>query len=186
MTSSIRPGTKTHINWRKWDGGPHWVHEVVYLGRDEWGSWFGQRPGWRSHRPGRDTLLRTSCVMLLPDPAPGSDHGAEWILTVNAPPQRTRVYIDVAWEARWDRDSTEPTAIDMDLDVVRRTDQRGIYIDDEDEWEEHRVEYGYPLHVVNRLEIVTADLKQRVTARTAPFNEATTHPWFDVLEALDF
>ena len=183
MSTSIRPGTKTHIHWRKWDGAPHWVHEVVYLGRDEWGAWFGQRPGWRSHRPGRDTLLKTSCVMLLPDPLPGSDHGAEWLLTVNAPPQRTRIYIDVAWDVRWDEEV--PTAIDMDLDVVRRTDQRGIYIDDEDEWEEHRVEYGYPLHVVNRLEAVTQELKQKVTDRTAPFNEATTRPWFEVLAALD-
>ncbi|WP_029149519.1 DUF402 domain-containing protein [Microbacterium indicum] len=182
MTTSTRPGTKMHVNWRKWDGGPHWVHEVVYLGRDEWGHWFGQLTGWRSHRPGRDTLLKTNCVMLLPD-APGSDHGAEWVLTVNAPPQRTRIYIDVAWDARWDGD--EPTAIDMDLDVVRRTDQRGIYIDDEDEWEEHRVEYGYPLHVVNRLEGVAKDLFDRVTAREAPFNEETTRPWFDVLEQLD-
>jgi protein associated with RNAse G/E len=68
---------------------------------------------------------------------------------------------------------------------VRRTDQRGIYIDDEDEWDEHRVEYGYPLHVVNRLEAVTQDLKRKVTDRVAPFNEATTRPWFDVLAALD-
>jgi hypothetical protein len=47
------------------------------------------------------------------------------------------------------------------------------------------VEYGYPLHVVNRLEAVTQDLKRKVTDRVAPFNEATTRPWFDVLAALD-
>ncbi|MBP2437371.1 DUF402 domain-containing protein [Microbacterium amylolyticum] len=182
MSTTSPPGTRMHINWRKWDGGPHWVHDVIYLGRDEWGAWFGQRAGWRSHRPGRDTLLKSDCVMLLPDPEPGSDHGAEWVLTVNAAPQRTRIYIDVAWEAQWV--GAEPSAIDMDLDVVRRTDDRGIYIDDEDEWEEHRAEYGYPLHVVNRLEPLAQDLKRRVAARDAPFNEATTHTWFDVLYAL--
>ena len=40
----------------------------------------------------------------------------------------------------------------MDLDVVDTRDGRGIWIDDRDEWDEHRVAYGYPLDLVERLE----------------------------------
>ena len=50
------PGTPVIIGWRKWDGSPHWRHEAHYLGEDRWGSWVGQLPGQRSHRPGRDFL----------------------------------------------------------------------------------------------------------------------------------
>jgi protein associated with RNAse G/E len=78
----------------------------------------------------------------------------------------------------------EPTGIDMDLDVVERTD-RGVYIDDRDEWDEHRVAYGYPLDIVDRLEALAADLEQRVLARAAPFDDATADAWLQRLARLD-
>lgn len=168
------PGTRLTFRWRKWDGGPHWMHECVYLGSDRWGDWFGQLPGWDSARPGRVFRPEHPNVTLLP---PSGDY----TYTHNAAPHRTRVYIDLAWDARWQ--DGEPTGIDMDLDVVERTD-RGIYIDDEDEWEEHRVAYGYPLDIVDRLESLAADLKRRVTAHEAPFDEGTADGWLRRLAAL--
>ena len=56
--------------------------------------------------------------------------------------------------------TSEPTGIDMDLDVVER-DGRGVCIDDRDEWDEHRVAYGYPLDIVERLEALAVDLEAR-------------------------
>ena len=32
------PGTPIVFRWRKWDGSPHWEHDGVYLGSDEWGD----------------------------------------------------------------------------------------------------------------------------------------------------
>ncbi|GAA4192066.1 hypothetical protein GCM10022219_11790 [Microbacterium oryzae] len=179
MTSD-RPavGTRLLFRWRKWDGSPHWVHECVYLGADEWGDWFGQLPGWRSARPGRDVTLDAACVVLLPS---GSE---AWTLTRNALPSPTRVYIDLAWEAKWDGRG-EPTAIDMDLDVVHRLDERGLYIDDRDEWDEHRAQYGYPADVQESIEAVTAVLEREVRDDVAPFDDATTHRWFAVLADLE-
>ena len=43
------------------------------------------------------------------------------------------------------------TAVDLDLDVVRRTDGT-VYVDDEDEFAEHRVSFGYPPEVVELAE----------------------------------
>ena len=145
------PGTRLVFRWRKWDGSPHWLHECVYLGADDWGDWFGQLPGWRSSRPGRDFLVEAANVTLMPP------HGM-YALTVNvAPPAGYRIYIDLGWDIGWqDADGIpEPSGIDMDLDVVRAVDGRGIWIDDRDEWDEHRVAYGYPLDIVGRVAMPT-------------------------------
>ncbi len=90
MSASPRlaPGTRIVFRWRKWDGSPHWEHECVFLGSDEWGDWFGQRPGWRSARPGLTAAVEAPNVTLLPP-------DGTWVLTVNAEPRITRVYIDI-------------------------------------------------------------------------------------------
>lgn len=175
------PGTKLLFRWRKWDGSTHWVHECVYLGSDRWGDWFGQRAGWRSTRPQRDYLVDGPNVTLMP---PSGDYA----LTVNeAPPATYRIYIDIGWDLRWSDDSgqPEPTGIDMDLDVVHSIDGRGIWIDDRDEWDEHRVAYGYPIEIVEKLEAVAVDLEQRVRAGVAPFDDATADAWLAQLAVLE-
>lgn len=172
------PGTPIFFRWRKWDGSRHWEHECVYLGSDEWGEWLGQGIGARGSRPGREIVLSTPCVMLLPS---GRE---DYVLTVNAAPELTRVYIDIAWSVEWP-DGGLPTAIDMDLDVVRRLDERGVYIDDEDEWEAHRERYGYPSRVIEALEATAEDLERRVRAFEPPFDDATADRWFAVLANVD-
>ncbi len=167
-----RPGTRLLFRWRKWDGSAHWEHECVYLGSDRWGEWFGQPTGWRSRRPGRDFAVEVPNVTLLP---PSGDYAA----TFNASPGSYRVYIDIAWDVHWEDE--EPTGIDMDLDVVDTRDGRGIWIDDRDEWDEHRVAYGYPLDLVERLEALAVDLERRVTAHEAPFDDPTPQRWLDLL-----
>ena len=161
------PGTPLTFRWRKWDGGEHWLHECIYLGADEWGDWLGQLPGWSSVRPGREVVPRHPNVTLVP---PSGD----FAFTHNASPARTKIYIDLAWDLRWDEG--EPRGIDMDLDVVEHEDV-GIFIDDRDEWDEHRVQYGYPQGIVEHLETLTLDLERRVTARAAPFDTGTTDAW---------
>lgn len=175
-SSAIRPeiGQRVRFRWRKWNGGVHWEHDCVYLGSDQWGDWVGQPAGWVSERPGRQMVTRQSCVMLLPP-------GGEYAYTRNADPNRTQIYIDLAWDVGWQ--GGEPVGIDMDLDVVKHT-ERGIYIDDRDEWDEHRVAYGYPLDIVARLEALAVDLEQRVRRGVAPFDDATPAHWLARLEAL--
>ncbi|MFX3993653.1 hypothetical protein ACJBXB_10400, partial [Streptococcus suis] len=73
----------------------------------------------------------------------------------------------------------------MDLDVVRAIDERGVFIDDRDEWNDHRVAYGYPLDIVERLETLAVDLERRVRASEAPFDDATADAWLSRLDALD-
>lgn len=162
------------FQWRKWDGGAHWTRPVAYLGSDEWGDWLGQRAGWLNHRPGVRAHTRGDAVCLL---APDGTYAAT---TWRGHP-RVRIYIDVAWQVGWQ--DGEPVGIDMDLDVVRLVDGR-VFIDDEDEWLLHRERYRYPADVVTRLESVTAQLEEKVTAARAPFDDATAAHWFAVLDRL--
>jgi len=163
------------MRWRKWDGSPHWCNEGVYLGADERGDWIGQPVGWRSHRPGADFVAESPNVTLVP-----RDH-ADFTLTVHrGHPRQLRIYIDLAWDVRWD-DPLLPTAIDMDLDVVRRLNEQGTYVDDRDEWAEHSARYGYPPHVIAHLEARALHLQERVRTQAAPFDDATADPWLDRL-----
>ncbi|MGO4680877.1 hypothetical protein [Microbacterium sp. 2MCAF23] len=180
------PGTEIVFQWRKWDGSPHWRHECVYLGADEWGDWVGQPAGWGSERPGRTFTAAAPNVTLVP---PSGDYA----LTVNRDhPKGMRIYIDLAWDVH-----AEPaggpqageapvlfTGIDMDLDVVRVDGERGTWIDDEDEWDEHRVQYGYPADVQRHLEALAADLAERVRAQLPPFDDASADVWLDRLAEL--
>ncbi|MFJ4166547.1 hypothetical protein ACIPY5_13420 [Microbacterium sp. NPDC089698] len=196
MTPERLPfGTEIVFQWRKWDGSPHWRHECVYLGADEWGDWVGQPGGWGSARPGRTFTAHGPNVTLV---APSGDYA----LTVNRDhPEGMRIYIDLAWDLRAAKPADEPaadvarlpqsegvpvlfTGIDMDLDVVRIEGERGTWIDDEDEWDEHRVQYGYPAEVQRHLEALAADLEQRVRAQLPPFDDATADEWLDRLETL--
>ena len=181
------------FQWRKWDGTPHWTNEEVYLGADQWGDWLGQPAGWRSVRPGREFVADSPDVTLIP--SSDAAHGADHAVTVHRA-HRTglRVYIDLGWDIRWvDGSAVDPvtglpllaTGIDMDLDVVRRLDERGTYVDDRDEWAEHSIRFGYPADVMTHLESLALDLEQRVGAQVAPFDDATADAWLDRLDALD-
>ena len=97
---------------------------------------------------------------------------------------RDSIYIDLGWDIGWSQSAPGVAeGIDMDLDVVRALDERGIWIDDRDEWDEHRVHYGYPREVVERLETLAVDLERRVRAAEAPFNDATADAWLERLAA---
>ena len=187
------PGTEMIFQWRKWDGSPHWRHECVYLGADKWGDWVGQPVGWHSARPGREFTAEAPNVTLLP----AVDHigqrykvtlippAGDFALTVNRDhPKGMRVYIDLGWDVRWSDDPLLATGIDMDLDVVRVEGERGTWVDDRDEWEEHSAYFGYPADVMTHLEGLALDLEERVRAQVAPFDDATADVWLDRLEAL--
>lgn len=175
----IRPvvGSRMQFVWRKWNGAPHWVHDCVYLGQDQWGDWLGQPAGWRSARPGRDYSAASPNVTLVP---PSGD----FALSINRNhPKHMRIYIDLGWDVRW----THPlrvTGIDMDLDVVRIEGARGTWVDDRDEWAEHSGRYAYPADVMNYLEALALDLEQRVRDEDVPFDRETGDRWLDVLEGM--
>jgi hypothetical protein len=73
-------------------------------------------------------------------------------------------------------------AVDLDLDVVEGLD-RVVYVDDQDEFDEHRVELGYPREVVD-LAMATRDLVFTAVRDKHPPFDGSAEPWFDVLHAV--
>jgi hypothetical protein len=58
-----------------------------------------------------------------------------------------------------------------------------VYVDDQDEFDENRVEYSYPREVVD-LAMATRDIVlTAVRDKHPPFDGSAT-PWFDVLRAV--
>jgi uncharacterized protein len=98
-----------------------------------------------------------------------------WTALFNEPGGRdVDVYVDVTTVARWPSgDCVE--MIDLDLDVVRRADGT-VYVDDEDEFEEHRRSLGYPPRLVDGARAAAARLVLEVEDRRPPFDDAAL-PW---------
>jgi uncharacterized protein len=74
------------------------------------------------------------------------------------------------------------TAVDLDLDVVRGNSGR-VWVDDEDEFADHRVRFGYPDEVA-RLAMDSCDrVRAAMLAGAAPYDGATHLPWLERLAA---
>ncbi len=155
----------------KWGDRPHWRFEGVFLGSDAFGDWLGFPVGTRYTRPGMDFEARFAGVTLVPADGPlGTAH----LATFNDANAGAAVYVDIATPAAWDGATLR--SVDLDLDVVQRHDGT-VYLDDEDEFAEHRVTFGYPADVVAMAEKSAVDLLTAVQAGTPPYDDATSAPW---------
>ena len=157
--------------FRKFDDSPHWVHDEILLGEDECGTWIGQHAGMLSARPGASFRTESPNVTVLPP-------GEGWVATIfdDAQPAGTEIYVDIVDEL----DVAGLTAIDMDLDVVL---QRGrLWIDDEDEFDQHRVELGYPDEVVARCRADADRVLAMIRDGQPPFDGRAAR-WLEVLAA---
>ncbi|GHH63736.1 hypothetical protein GCM10017673_05180 [Streptosporangium violaceochromogenes] len=150
--------------YSKYDGAPHWNHPARLLGEDEHGVWAGCPAGTSGSRGGEPPVVWSEpFVMLFP-------RDAWWTAIFNAAPHKFEVYCDVSTVPRWS--GGEVTMVDLDLDVIRVREDGRVFLDDEDEFEEHRVTYAYPPEVVGNARAAAAALLTAVTTRTAPFARA--------------
>ncbi|MET8051708.1 DUF402 domain-containing protein [Streptosporangium sp. NPDC005286] len=158
------------VVYRKYDGSLHWNHSGLLLGEDEHGVWTGcaaNSVGRKGHGP--EVASPHAFVMLFP-------RDAWWTAAFNSAPHKHEIYCDISTVPRWS--DGEVTMVDLDLDVIRtrRSPVKGrtsrVFLDDEDEFEEHRVRYAYPPEVVRSARASAAWLMEAVTARTAPFDAA--------------
>lgn len=161
------PGERVVTRAWKYDGYAHWVVDGIGLGSDADGEWIYQPAGSFVARPGAAFTASTDAVVLIP--AQG-----EWIATFHGGTSRNGllIYIDVSTGIGWGRLSSgelEAHSIDMDLDVVQR-DGRPVYLDDEDEFEEHGLAFGYPESLVQAMRAEAARLLPAVEHHAAPFD----------------
>ncbi len=154
----------------KWGGRPHWEFPGVYLGADDHGDWVGFPAGTVMSRPGLEVRPTNDQVGLVP-----RTHG--YLATFHAPGGIFKTYVDMTSVPTWD--GAVVRAVDLDLDVIEPL-EGAAYVDDEDEFAEHQVAFGYPAEVVALAESSRDLVLGAVLGRTAPF-DGSAQPWLEVL-----
>ena len=125
-------------------------------------------------RPGASFVTETDQVGLVP-------RDAGWLATFHAPGYVVATYVDMTTVPVWDGATCR--AVDLDLDVIR-TAGGDVFIDDEDEFAEHQVAFGYPADVVTLAEEACAWVQEAVLQERVPFDGTTSDRWFAALVAL--
>jgi uncharacterized protein len=175
---SPSPGADVRCVLGKWGGRPHWEFDAVLLGSDEHGDWLGIEAGTLMVRPGAEYVAPVAQVGLAPAPGPDEERG--WLATFHARGGQVQVYVDMTTPPVWDGSTL--TAVDLDLDVVRGNSGR-VWVDDEDEFADHRVRFGYPDEVA-RLAMVSCDrVRAAMLAGASPYDGVTHLPWLERLAA---
>lgn len=161
------------VQYFKYPDTPHWRHELIWLGEDAHGIWLGGRPGMLAQRgseppvPIRDPM----CQLITPD--------RWWTALFNGGHHKIHTYVDVTTVATW-ANPHRVELVDIDLDVVRRRDG-SIYVDDEDEFELHRVSRQYPPRMVASARAAAARLAVDLEAGAPPF-DGTADAWLALLD----
>lgn len=160
---------------QKWAGRPHWEFDAVLLGADEHGTWAGVAPGTRITRPGRVVVTGQPQVVLVPD-------GLGYVVTFYAtdPPPSVLTYVDLTTVPVIE--DARITSVDLDLDVIQRLDGT-VFVDDEDEFDEHRASWGYPHDLVERTRALCACLADDLAAGRPPFH-GVHRAWLDRLAGI--
>jgi hypothetical protein len=164
------PGSALHVTYTKWGDRLHWHFDATVLGRDGFGTWLSIPPGTNLFKG--QVLMRpepSGFVLLIPDEA---HHTANW----NRDPP-ARLYCDMTSPATWTVAGV--TMVDMDLDVIQLFDGT-VLVDDEDEFAEHQLLFGYPPDVIAATESSCVRIKAAVEASEEPF--ATVGPsWLEAV-----
>lgn len=161
----------------KWGERPHWELDAVYLGNDEHGQWIGAPAGTLNARPGAQFVSEVDSVSLVP---PGDGELVTHIATFHRPGIWCRVYVDITTPARWD--GALLRAVDLDLDVIRGDTGR-VWVDDEDEFADHRVSLGYPDDIVAAALASCARVHAAVATEAPPYDGAA-EAWLTRLGSL--
>ena len=154
------PSDTVRVVYTKYDGSAHRDYPARRLTEDDLGIWLGVPKGTPSVYHGRPSIEQIPFVLLIP-------RDSWWTGMFNPPPRTSEVYCDITTPARWEGDTVH--IIDLDLDVVRRRETGLVELRDEDEFEDHRVQYGYPDEVVIQAQAAAAKLLVALGDGTEPF-----------------
>jgi len=173
-------GDHVRIEMEKWGARPHWQFDARYLGRDAHGDWLAIAAGTPMSRPGLALVSPNDQVGLVPAAdLPDAERG--WVATFHGEPRDwVAVYVDITTPPVWD--GTTLRTVDLDLDVVRRVDDQ-VFVDDEDEFAEHQVTFGYPTSVVAAAQRSCDLVRDAVEGRLPPY-DGSHEPWLSRLHDL--
>jgi hypothetical protein len=155
--------SNVYVDMRKWKERQHYHFDAIRLGVDEHGVWLGIRQGTPFDGPYGPQVYPASFVILV---APERWWFASW-WDLHVEALEFGVYVDIATPSEWITPNHVRT-VDLDLDVIQHRDGR-IYVDDEDEFEQYRVEYAYPDDVVTNARAACDEVLGLMRAGVEPF-----------------
>jgi uncharacterized protein len=154
------PSDTVRVVYTKYDGSAHRDYPARRFHSDELGVWVGVTKGTASVYHGRPSVEQIPFVLLIP-------HHAWWTGMFNPQPRTSEVYCDITTPARWEGDTVH--IIDLDLDVVRRRTTGVVELRDEDEFDEHRTQFGYPDDLVREARAAADKLLVALGDGSEPF-----------------
>lgn len=159
------------VQFFKYPNFGHWGHEGFRLGEDDFGVWMVSPLGARRWR-GEEEYAPVDLTFVMCAP-----HDGWWHLYYNGVNARKLShFIDIATQPVWvTADRVE--MVDLDLDVIVRIDGSSE-IDDQDEFEVHQIQYGYPQEMVERAADEAQRLLTMVRTGQEPFF-AVAQSWLD-------
>jgi hypothetical protein len=175
VTRFVR-GHRVRAQFTKWGGKRHHGADLLYLGADEHGDWLGDPVGNTWSGGPRSFTSITDNVLVVP-----RDRGMAAMFYSPHPAQAFELYVDITTTPVWQGELV--TAVDLDLDVIRRFDGTW-FVDDEDEFAEHQHTYGYPAEVIAAAEAECARVSDEVRSGAAAFAGATASRWHAELRGL--
>ena len=163
-----------HVRFSKWDGRAHWAFDMQRLGVDDHGVWLWAPAGTELRRGSEKPIAAQHAFVKVI--AVGQWWTGIWNDGLRSDGRSIRTYVDVISPAVWDGNTVR--MVDLDLDVVRRSDGT-VEVDDEDEFEDHKVAFGYPEHVIDRARAEAAQLVLAIDRRKEPFGDIGER-WLEV------
>ena len=176
--SPLRQGDPVSVLMTKWGGRAHWRFDGTYVGSDEHGDWIGFSAGTLMARPGLELRPPNDQVGLVP--AAGPDEERAWLATFHAPGGNFQTYVDMTTPPVWEGSTVR--AVDLDLDVIK-TLEGEVYVDDQDEFDLHRIEHAYPDDVV-ALALATRDQVLAAVRDKQPPFDGSHERWLDAFSHL--
>lgn len=157
-----KPVSNIQVIFRKYDGALHWHFLAHRLGDDQHGVWLGISPPTVARR-GTELAVELTEPAVILVPRDG------WWTAQFCPTVEAALYVDVTTIPRWDDGAV--TMVDLDLDVICWNNGT-VVLEDEDEFAEHQVKYGYPPDVVKAAEAAAQELLAAIHAKAGPFGGA--------------
>ncbi|MET0692974.1 MAG: DUF402 domain-containing protein [Propionibacteriaceae bacterium] len=152
----------------------------MLVGEDSHGVWLAGPAGTEMKRPGLALTAATHFVQCLP-----RERWSGSTFWDSGPPTIAAVYVDITTVAVWSEVGTasaEVTLVDLDLDVIRLFDGT-LLIDDEDEFAEHQLAFGYPRAVIDAAEQECARVHQAMVTGEEPYG-SVGRSWLDTYARL--
>jgi protein associated with RNAse G/E len=158
------------VNSTKYDGSLHYLFEAEVVGESEGFLALYVAPGQNMDSYRGSMTTKEHFLMLW-----WRDRLFELEVVWNRTWRPRMHYVNIGRGFEWY--DNQLRWVDLDLDLIWRANATSVVIDDEDEFEEHRVAFGYPDQLVKEAWAAVDEVQGLFAARAAPYFDGSLYKW---------